>query len=117
MSSATIHHEDGEDGVRTVTLGGRLDMLGVNEIALRFTSLTAARSRRVVVDLRPVTFLASIGIRTILNSARAQASKGGKLVLLLGSNELVRSTLETTGIGEVIPMLENGADAHRQALG
>jgi anti-anti-sigma factor len=116
MSSVSIQHVDGSDGVRLVTLGGRLDMVGVNEIALRFTSLTAARPLRVVVDLRPVTFLASIGIRSLINSARALDQKGGRMVLLLGSNDLVRATLEATGIGEVIPLRDDETEARQTAL-
>jgi anti-anti-sigma factor len=116
MASATIEHEDVTDRLRIIRLGGRLDMQGVNEIDLKFTSLSAARPLRVVVDLRPVSFLASIGIRSLISSARALDSKGGRMVVLLGGNELVRTTLEATGIGEVIPLVEDETEARRQAL-
>lgn len=113
MLPASISYEDLSDTQRRVVLTGRLDMLGMEEIALKFTSLTAAKPRRVIVDLTGVTFLASIGIRSIINSARALDQKGGKMVLLLGDNETVRATLEATGIGAVIPLLSEETEAQQ----
>jgi anti-sigma B factor antagonist len=111
MPTATLSYEDLSDTLRRVVLAGRLDMLGVGEIDLKFTSLTAARPLRVIVDLTGVTFLASIGIRSIISSARALDQKGGKMVLVVGDNEIVRATLEATGIDTVVPLLNDEAEA------
>lgn len=111
MTSASLTHEDLSEGLRRVTLGGRLDMLGMEEIALKFTSLTAATPRRVLVDLTGVSFLASIGIRSIINSARALDQRGGRMVLVLGENGAVGDTLAATGIGEIIPIFHSEAEA------
>ena len=45
-----------------------------------------------ILDLRDVSFLASIGIRNIISSARALDQKGGRMVILLGNNELVKAS-------------------------
>ncbi len=92
-------------------------MLGMDEIALKLTSLTAIKPIPVIVDLRDVSFLASIGIRSIISSARALDQKGGRMVLLVGGNDLVKATLESTGIDDVIPLFDDAEQAERSALG
>lgn len=91
-------------------------MLGVEEIALKLTSLTAIKPLPVILDLRDVSFLASIGIRSIISSARALDQKGGRMVILLGENALVKATLESTGIDDIIPMVSDPEQAERDAL-
>ncbi len=122
VPTASIHSDDvleadGSIRLRRVSLSGRLDMLGVDEIALKLTSLTAIKPIPVIVDLRDVSFLASIGIRSIISSARALDQKGGRMVLLVGGNDLVKATLESTGIDEVIPLFDDAEQAERSALG
>lgn len=91
-------------------------MLGMEEIALKLTSLTAIKPLPVILDLRDVNFLASIGIRSIISSARALDQKGGRMVILVGDNSLVKATLESTGIDEVIPLFTSETEAEQAAL-
>jgi len=121
METASIRSDDvleadGSTKLRRVVLSGRLDMLGMEEIALKLTSLTAIKPLPVILDLRDVSFLASIGIRSIISSARALDQKGGRMVILLGDNELVKATLESTGIDDVIPMVVDEDQAERDVL-
>ncbi|AFY30493.1 anti-sigma factor antagonist [Cyanobium gracile] len=116
IRSDDVLESDGAIKLRKVILSGRLDMLGMEEIALKLTSLTAIKPLPVILDLRDVSFLASIGIRSIISSARALDQKGGRMVLLLGTNELVKATLESTGIDDVIPMVSDEDQAERDAL-
>jgi len=91
-------------------------MLGMEDIALKLTSLTASQAMPVILDLRDVSFLASIGIRSIISSARALDQKGGRMVILLGANDLVNATLESTGIDDVITMVADEEQAERDVL-
>jgi anti-anti-sigma factor len=121
MDTASIRTDDvleadGSIKLRKVLLSGRLDMLGMEEISLKLTSLTAIKPLPVILDLRDVSFLASIGIRSIISSARALDQKGGRMVILLGENELVKATLESTGIDDLIPMVVDEDEAERNAL-
>jgi anti-sigma B factor antagonist len=111
MESATVSHEDLSDQLRRVKLAGRLDMLGMGTIDLKFTTLAASRPIGVIVDLSDVSFLASIGIRSIISCARALDGKGGRMVLVLGDNIPVRSTLETSGITDLIPTFSDDGEA------
>jgi len=110
-TGSSIRHEDPSDDLRTVRLAGRLDMLGMEPIALKFTSLTASHAQLVLVDLREVSFLASIGIRSIVSSARALEAKGGRMALLVAPGSSVEATLTSTGIGEVIAIHTDEAEA------
>ena len=89
--------------VTHLVLTGRLDFDGAEEIEKDFAAAAAGERAHVVVDLSGVTFLSSIGMRLLIKSARAQASRGGKLVLA-APQPLVRKVLETTGIDRVIPL-------------
>jgi anti-anti-sigma factor len=98
-----VKHEGLSEDLRRVCLGGRLDMIGVGEIELPFTALAATRPIVVLVNLTDVSFLASVGLRCIIQSAKALDLKGGRMSLMVGDNHLVRSTLDTVEIGEIIP--------------
>jgi len=88
-----VKHEDLSEDLRRIWLSGRLDMIGVGEIELPFTALAATRPIAVLVNLTGVSFLASVGLRCIIQSAKALDLKGGRMSLLVGDNHLVRSTL------------------------
>ena len=98
-----VKHEGLSEDLRRVCLGGRLELVGVGEIELPFTALAATRPIAVLVNLTGVSFLASVGLRCIIQSAKALDLKGGRMSLLVGDNHLVRSTLDTVEIGEIIP--------------
>jgi anti-anti-sigma factor len=93
-----------EVGLTKVNLFGRMDTAGVDEIALRFTSLTAVDRRKVIVDLTGVDFMVSIGIRLILQNARALKLRGGSMAVM-GPNEFVGQVLDSAGVSNVVPVV------------
>lgn len=109
--ATTIRSQDLPGEVRKVSLEGRMDMLGVEEIDLRFAALTAASPLPILLDLSRVPFLASVGIRSILQNARALDRRGGRMVIFLGSNDTVKSTLDSVGVSEIVPVFEREAEA------
>lgn len=110
-SGVSLTHEDLSEDLRTIRLGGRLDMIGVGEIELRFTTLAASRPVAVLVDLTNVSFLASVGLRCIIHSAKTLDLKGGRMALLVGDKALVRGTLESVDIAAIIPVFSDEAAA------
>lgn len=101
------------DGIDRVRLVGRLDSAGVEAIDHRLTTVTTSESARVVVDLSQVSFLASIGIRCLLSTARAITRRGGRMALL-SPQSVVEEVLKVTGIEALIPIfhdLEAASDA------
>lgn len=93
------------DGVSKVTLTGRLDIQGAEKIDLPFSVLQGSH-RKVIVDLAQVSFMASMGIRTIVLSAKSIKSKGGHMVLLK-PNPDVEQVLVTSGIDSIIPIFHD----------
>jgi anti-sigma B factor antagonist len=102
------------DGVEKIALIGRLDNAGAQDIDLRFTALTATQKTLAVIDLSEVSFLASIGIRTLVTNARAQSRRGGAIALA-NPQPLVAEVLKVAGIDTIIPVYPD-VDAACSAL-
>lgn len=111
-----ITFEDLSETMRRIALSGRLDGQGTEEIAEKFAALATAAKQRVVVDLTAVSFLASIGIRTLLRNAKTLQQNGGRMVLFVGGNPAVTRTLQATGIDALIPMFADASEAEKAAL-
>jgi anti-anti-sigma factor len=92
-----------DDQLLIIFLDGRLDIEGTQAIDMKFTALTATRKMGVIVDLSRVSFLASIGIRTLLSNAKALTHRGGRMVLC-NPQPLVREVLDTSGVASLIPV-------------
>jgi anti-sigma B factor antagonist len=100
---------DLDGNVTKVVLAGRLDIAGAREIEMPMAVVAGSR-RAVVVDLSAVDFLASLGLRGIVVSARSIISKRGKIVLLMPQPQ-VEDVITTTGIDQLIPIYHDEADA------
>ena len=111
-----ISHQDISANLRCVTLTGRLDIKGTEEIAQEFTALSAAAKRCVIVDLSGLTILASIGIRALISNGKALQKMGGSMALVVGDNAIVTKTLETTGISVLLKMFKTQPEAERSLL-
>lgn len=98
------------DGVEKIVLAGRMDSAGTQAIDFQFTALTTTRPAQIVVDFSQVSFLASIGIRTLISSARALARRGGRMVLA-SPQPLVEDVLRLGGIDTLIPVYSDVASA------
>lgn len=112
----SIDYADIQDDFRRITLSGRLDIPGTEAIATKFAALAASAKRSVVVDLSTVDFLASIGIRSLILNAKSLQQRGGRMVLLTGTNEVVLKALQSTGIDSLIPTFKDPGEADRAAL-
>lgn len=99
----------GEKAVK-VDLVGRMDVDGSEQMDLQLADLTATAKQSIVVDLSQVTFLASIGIRSLLLNAKALQRRGGAMVLLK-PQPMVAKVLTTTGVDALIPMFDDLAAA------
>jgi anti-sigma B factor antagonist len=111
----SITYNDVGENLRRIVISGRLDMEGTDSVAAQLVELTTAARKGVVIDLCAVRFLASIGIRSLIQSAKAVEKRGGKLVLLVEDGSQVIMSLKATGIDQLIPIFTNDRDAEKAA--
>lgn len=98
-----IQYSELANGIGLIKLFGELDIIGASEIESKFTGYCSGDNVRVIVDLSGVSFLASIGIRLLVLTAKSVFARGGKMVLIHPTSE-VQSVLEMTGIPAIIPI-------------
>jgi anti-anti-sigma factor len=99
-----------DSSVTGVRLAGRLDAPGADLIGIKFSAAVASPGRHAVVDLSEVSFLASMGIRLLISTARAVHLKGARMVLY-GAQEPVRSVLEETAVDQIVPLVATEQEA------
>ena len=112
----SISYDDVGDDLRRIVITGQLDAPGVDSIATRLTELAQSSRKGLVVDLTGLRFLASIGISTLITSAKAVQQRGGKMVLIVSPGSSVAMSLEATGVDELIPVFERSKEAARAAV-
>src|ERR1700736_2599983 len=103
-----LHIEALSDAVTKAAPIGRWDIVGAAAIELRLSAL-AGSGRSLIIDLTQVSFLSSMGIRSIVMSAKAAKLKGAKFVLL-SPDENVELVLTSTGIDTLVP-IRHGLEA------
>jgi len=99
-----------DENLMKIRLDGRLDLEGTQSIDQQFAFATSTQPLLLGVDLTEVSFVASIGLRTLLTAARAQAGRGGRMVVINPST-MVRKVLETAGVNTVIPIHDDWESA------
>jgi anti-anti-sigma factor len=97
-----ITTEDLAGGIIKVILEGRLDVENSPALNTRMTAIAGGK-RLVLVDMRNVSFLGSMGLRALVAPALAIRGRGGKMVLF-GPNEMVTRVLQVSGIESMIPV-------------
>jgi anti-anti-sigma factor len=110
-----LTYADLENGVRKIDLKGRLDIEGATAIDLKFTALAATQRAFLVIDLTLVDFIASLGVATLVRSAKAARLRKGNLVLLNPQPNVAR-VLAATRVDQVLPVYVNLDEACACAL-
>lgn len=95
-----------------VVLSGRLDIVGADVVALPLATLSGSK-QALLLDMANVTFMASIGIRHLVASAKSLNRRGGKLILLHPS-AIVTEVLTTSGVASLMSIVNSVEEA--QAL-
>jgi anti-sigma B factor antagonist len=88
--------------VTKVIFDGRFDIAGSEAVDLKM-SVIAGSKKFVLVDMQKVSFLGSMGLRTIMTAARAIKGRGGKMVVY-GPDESVEKVLTMSGATTLAPI-------------
>ena len=100
-----ITEEELDGGVTKVVLDGRLDIEGASVVDMQM-SLISGSKKAVLVDMQNLSFVGSLGLRSLVIPARTIKSRGGKIVLF-GPNENIEKVLKTSGIDTLIPIFHD----------
>jgi anti-sigma B factor antagonist len=111
----SISHEDSGD-LRRIVISGRLDVEGTDSVATQLVELAQAPKKAIVVDLSSLKFLASIGIRALIESAKAVKARGGKMVLVAKAGSTVMMSIKATGTDQLVPVFGSSSDAEKAAV-
>jgi anti-anti-sigma factor len=92
-----------DGGITRVILDGRLDIQGAAAIDLKMNVLSGSH-KFLLVDMRNVSFIGSMGIRSLVLPAQAVRRHGGKMAIL-APIPIVEEVLKTSNIHEIIPIV------------
>ena len=96
-------------GVTRIKLDGRMDIDGASAVDGTFSDI-AGRHHPLIVDLGEVTFLASMGIRTLMFAAKSLRGAGAKMALY-NPRPAVEKVLRTSGVDSVVAVVRDEAAA------
>jgi anti-anti-sigma factor len=88
-----------------VRLYGAVDLATVGSLGHKIDECAAAGCRRIVVDLRGVTFLDCAGVRVVLEADAAAHADGWELVLIEGTAPVQR-VFELAGARDRLPFVQ-----------
>ncbi len=101
------------DGPVTVlTIAGRIDSRTMTSLEQAAATVVDGGGSRVVLDMGAVDYVSSAGLRAILIAAKKAKAAGGGLALF-GVQPGVSEVFETSGFGDVVPIVPTHADARR----
>ena len=82
-----------DNGIRLAKLSGKMDIQGVNQVGEELASKIGSAGIATIIDLSEVSFIASLGMRSLMTTARGVTNHGGKLVLENNADSGASSTL------------------------
>ena len=94
---------------KRVTLAGRLDIQGADQIDLRMATLAGSRTN-IVIDLDGVDFIGSTAMRHLVIAAKAVA-RNSRTLVLLNPRPLVRDALTKAELLTILPMVHSEDEA------
>lgn len=97
-------------GMIKVILQGRLDSPGVDVIETKFLGAVTPSGRHAAVDLSGVDFIASMGIRLLISTARALGRRGGRFVLFAPQQD-VMDIFNHVSLPDIIPVYDTEDEA------
>ncbi len=99
-----------------LSLEGSLNLAGVEQIKAQFLDLTAAQNKSTIVDFSKVDFVASMGMRLLIEATKPLVREGKKLIILNPQPE-VDKVLESAGMTNILEIACSEVDARALALG
>ncbi len=93
-----------------VALEGRLDTPGVDRVETRLVAALVPAGNSAIIDCSKVDFIASMGIRMLVSTARSLKMRHAALALY-GVQDPVNQVFELVSLRQVIPICATEAEA------
>lgn len=103
-----------DEDLTHLALIGRLDLLGAEQVELKFTVLVVTGGKPALIDLSGLEFISSLGLKMFLSNSKALSNKGAKLVLLNPKSHVLEMLI-SVGFDKIIP-IENDLDKALEIL-
>ena len=110
QTTMDLKTEQLDGGIGVVRLAGRMDGPGADAIGLRFSAATAANGQPAVVDLSDVEFIASMGLRLLISTARALGTKGWRMAIF-GAQPMVQAVFDDAALDQLMPICSTQDEA------
>ncbi len=92
-------------GARAIALNGEADLLGAPNIEAALADAATGEARRIVVDLRNLTFIDSSGLRALMGGHEQCIARGHELRIIPGPANVQR-LFELSGMNEILPFCD-----------
>lgn len=113
-----VASEELEDGIRTFTVRGELDMNTAPELEQKLDAALSQSDASVVLDLCECEFIDSTGIALIVRAwQRLDGGDGQGRLVLCSHNHQVRRLLKITGVDSSIAIHDGRAEALAELRG
>jgi anti-sigma B factor antagonist len=99
-----------ESGVNCVSLFGRLDILGVQQIESNFAMMTSTQRKSVIIDLARLELMSSIGLGMLISNANNLYAHGKRMVVL-NPQKRVERVIRMAGLEQILPIVYSVRDA------
>ena len=99
-----IHAEHQRDAY-IVQMVGELDLSGCPDLEGALDAAEQAHAGRIIIDLEQLTFIDSIGLRTLLQVSRRSATNGNRLQITRGNGHPAKM-FRLTGLDELLPLTD-----------
>ena len=98
------------------SLSGRLDSEAAPEFEKQCLKEIKGETKTLILDLSPLEYISSAGLRTILSAGKALQAKEGKLVLCVPKGQ-TRQMVEAVGFHKIFTVVSNMEEAGRHVTG
>ena len=93
-----------------VTVAGELDIATAPDLRDRLMAAVRRGAKRIVVDLRDVTFMDSVAMAAILH-VRTQLGANGRFAVVLGAQSYTQLVFEIAGLPRCLTLFETREEA------
>ena len=105
----SIEAEVTSNGILVIKLLGRMQLQELQNMEDKFKALIKGRTA-VIVDMSDLVVLFSMGLRALLRSAQSLELKGGRMVLMAPTKDVL-AVLKASGVSDLSPICEDQEEA------